>query len=200
MAQAVKSFRKSKRNRDYHQIEDVDGKGIVEIAASNKSAIDAALAKVKAIAFPPTVEIGEEYEGKVKSIMPYGEFVEVIPGQDGLLHVSELDWKRVERVEDVLKEGESSSVVAVTRRPVRQVEPQSCCQNQKATLSAPNAHAASADADGATATETADHAGKNAAETRIKSLAQQFQTLSFIKYEIKSTHAAAKNHQAGYEP
>ncbi len=87
-------------------IEDVDGKGIVEIAASNKSAIDAALAKVKAIAFPPTVEIGEEYEGKVKSIMPYGAFVEVIPGQDGLLHVSELDWKRVERVEDVLKEGE----------------------------------------------------------------------------------------------
>jgi len=87
-------------------IEDVDGQGIVEIAASNKSAIDAALAKVKAIAFPPTVEIGEEYEGKVKSIMPYGAFVEVIPGQDGLLHVSELDWKRVERVEDVLKEGE----------------------------------------------------------------------------------------------
>jgi polyribonucleotide nucleotidyltransferase len=87
-------------------IEDVDGKGIVEIAASNKSAIDAALAKVKAIAFPPTVEIGEEYEGKVKSIMPYGAFVEVIPGVDGLLHVSELDWKRVERVEDVLKEGE----------------------------------------------------------------------------------------------
>jgi polyribonucleotide nucleotidyltransferase len=87
-------------------IEDVDGKGIVEIAASNKSAIDAALAKVKAIAFPPSVEIGEEYEGKVKSIMPYGAFVEVIPGQDGLLHVSELDWNRVDRVEDILKEGE----------------------------------------------------------------------------------------------
>ena len=52
------------------------------------------------------MEIGEEYEGKVKSIMPYGAFVEVIPGQDGLLHVSELDWNRVERVEDILKEGE----------------------------------------------------------------------------------------------
>jgi polyribonucleotide nucleotidyltransferase len=87
-------------------IEDVNGKGIVEIAAANKSAIDAALAKVRAIAFPPTVEIGEEYEGKVKSIMPYGAFVEVIPGQDGLLHVSELDWNRVDRVEDILKEGE----------------------------------------------------------------------------------------------
>ena len=87
-------------------IEDVDGKGIVEISASNKSAIEAAVAKIKAIAFPPTVEIGEEYEGKVKSIMPYGAFVEVIPGQDGLLHVSELDWKRVDRVEDILKEGE----------------------------------------------------------------------------------------------
>ena len=87
-------------------IEDVDGKGIVEISASNKSAIEAAVAKIKAIAFPPTVNIGEEYEGKVKSIMPYGAFVEVIPGQDGLLHVSELDWKRVDRVEDILKEGE----------------------------------------------------------------------------------------------
>ena len=84
----------------------MNGKGIVEIAAANKSAIDAALAKVRAIAFPPTVEIGEEYEGKVKSIMPYGAFVEVIPGQDGLLHVSELDWNRVDRVEDILKEGE----------------------------------------------------------------------------------------------
>ncbi|MDG2210239.1 MAG: polyribonucleotide nucleotidyltransferase [Flavobacteriales bacterium] len=87
-------------------IEDVDGRGIVEIAASDKAAIDAALARIKAIAFPPTVEIGTEYEGKVKSIMPYGAFVEVIPGQDGLLHVSELDWNRVERVEDILKEGE----------------------------------------------------------------------------------------------
>ena len=87
-------------------IEDVDGRGIVEIAASDRASIDAALARIKAIAFPPTVEIGTEYEGKVKSIMPYGAFVEVIPGQDGLLHVSELDWNRVERVEDILKEGE----------------------------------------------------------------------------------------------
>ena len=66
-------------------IEDVDGKGMVEIAASDKAAIEAALTRIKQIAFPPTVEIGEEYEGKVKTIMPYGAFVEVLPGQDGLL-------------------------------------------------------------------------------------------------------------------
>lgn len=98
-------------------IEDRDGKGVVEIAASDKAAIDAAVKRVRAIAFPPHVEIGEEYEGKVKSIMPYGAFVEVIPGQDGLLHVSELDWKRIDRVEDVLKEGEVVKFKVVGRDP-----------------------------------------------------------------------------------
>ena len=61
---------------------------------------------VKAIAFPPQADVGATYTGKVKTIMPYGAFVEVVPGTDGLLHVSGLDWKRVENVEDVLKEGE----------------------------------------------------------------------------------------------
>jgi polyribonucleotide nucleotidyltransferase len=89
----------------------------VEIAASDKASIDAAEKRIRAIAFPPTVEIGEEYEGKVKSIMPYGAFVEVIPGQDGLLHVSELDWKRVDNVEDVLKEGEVVKFKVVGRDP-----------------------------------------------------------------------------------
>lgn len=98
-------------------IEDVDGKGMVEIAASDKAAIEAALTRIKQIAFPPTVEIGEEYEGKVKTIMPYGAFVEVLPGIDGLLHVSELDWKRVENVEDVLKEGELVKFKVVGRDP-----------------------------------------------------------------------------------
>ncbi len=98
-------------------IEDRDGKGVVEIAASDKAAIDAAVKRIRAIAFPPHVEIGEEYEGKVKSIMPYGAFVEVIPGQDGLLHVSELDWKRIDRVEDVLKEGEIVKFKVVGRDP-----------------------------------------------------------------------------------
>jgi polyribonucleotide nucleotidyltransferase len=87
-------------------IDEVDGVGIVEIMSEDKASIDAAVARVKAIAFPPQAEVGAEYEGKVKTIMPYGAFVEVVPGMDGLLHVSELDWKRVERVEDVLKEGE----------------------------------------------------------------------------------------------
>ena len=91
-------------------IEDVDGEGRVEVAASDKAAIDEAVKRVKAIAFPPTVEIGEVYEGKVKTIMPYGAFVEVLPGIDGLLHVSELEWRRVENVEDILKEGETLSL------------------------------------------------------------------------------------------
>ncbi|MCB0794281.1 MAG: polyribonucleotide nucleotidyltransferase [Flavobacteriales bacterium] len=87
-------------------IDEVDGKGIVEIASEDKSSIDAAVARVKAIAFPPQAEVGANYKGKVKTIMPYGAFVEVLPGTDGLLHVSELAWERIERVEDVLKEGE----------------------------------------------------------------------------------------------
>ena len=96
-------------------IEDVDGEGVVEVAASDKAAIDEAVKRVKAIAFPPTVEIGEEYEGKVKTIMPYGAFVEVLPGIDGLLHVSELEWRRVENVEDILKEGETVKFKVVGR-------------------------------------------------------------------------------------
>ncbi|MCB9169835.1 MAG: polyribonucleotide nucleotidyltransferase [Flavobacteriales bacterium] len=87
-------------------IDEVDGRGVVEIASEDKASIEAAVARVKAIAFPPQAEVGATYKGKVKTIMPYGAFVEVVPGTDGLLHVSELDWKRVERVEDVLKEGE----------------------------------------------------------------------------------------------
>jgi polyribonucleotide nucleotidyltransferase len=87
-------------------IDEVDGVGIVEIMSENKASIEAALARVNAIANPPQAEVGATYKGKVKTIMPYGAFVEVLPGTDGLLHVSELDWKRVERVEDVLKEGD----------------------------------------------------------------------------------------------
>jgi polyribonucleotide nucleotidyltransferase len=98
-------------------IEDIDGEGRVEIAASDKAAIDDAVKRIKQIAFPPTVEIGEVYEGKVKTIMPYGAFVEVMPGIDGLLHVSELEWKRVDNVEDILKEGENVKFKVVGRDP-----------------------------------------------------------------------------------
>ncbi len=87
-------------------IDEVNGRGVVEIMSADKASIDAALARVNAIANPAQAEVGATYKGKVKTIMPYGAFVEVLPGTDGLLHVSELDWKRIERVEDVLKEGD----------------------------------------------------------------------------------------------
>lgn len=87
-------------------ITEKDKMGIVEILSPNKEGLDAALTWIKNIAFPPTVEIGEVYKGKVRSIMPYGAFVEIVPGTDGLLHVSELEWRRIDKVEEVLKEGE----------------------------------------------------------------------------------------------
>lgn len=87
-------------------IDEVDGEGKVDIMSENKAAIDAAEKMIKQIAFPPTVEVDTEYEGKVKSIMPYGAFVEILPGTDGLLHISEIEWRRLDKVEDVLKEGD----------------------------------------------------------------------------------------------
>ena len=89
-------------------IEEVDNKGIVEIFADNKAAIDAAVARIRAIAAKP--EIGEIYQGKVKSIMPFGAFVEVMPGKDGLLHISEISWERLETMDGVLKEGDKIEV------------------------------------------------------------------------------------------
>lgn len=83
-----------------------NGEGRVEVTSDNGTAMKEAVDWVKKIAFPPVVEVGETYEGKVKTIMAYGAFVEIIPGQDGLLHISELAWERVAKVEDVLKEGE----------------------------------------------------------------------------------------------
>jgi polyribonucleotide nucleotidyltransferase len=85
-------------------IEEVDNKGIVQVFADNKASIDAAVARIKAIAAKP--EVGEIYEGKVKSIMPFGAFIEIMPGKDGLLHISEIDWTRLETMDGVFKEGE----------------------------------------------------------------------------------------------
>lgn len=79
-------------------IEEIGDQGRVEIAANNKAAIDAAVAKIKGIISIP--EVGEIYPAKVKSIMPYGCFVEFMPGKEGLLHISEIDWKRIEKMED----------------------------------------------------------------------------------------------------
>jgi len=89
-------------------IEEVGNKGIVEIFADNKAAIDAAVARINAIAAKP--EIGATYQGKVKSIMPFGAFVEIMPGKDGLLHISEISWERLETMDGVLKEGDKIEV------------------------------------------------------------------------------------------
>ena len=79
--------------------------------------MSAELVKVKDIAFPPQIEIGEIYEGKVKSIVAFGAFVEVLPGQDGLIHISELEWRRVNKVEEVLKEGQMVKFKVTGRDP-----------------------------------------------------------------------------------
>ena len=90
-------------------IDETDGVGKVQVSAPNKDAIDAALGKIKAIVAIP--EVGEVYEGTVRSIMPYGCFVEIMPGKDGLLHISEIDWKRLETVEEAgIKEGDKIKV------------------------------------------------------------------------------------------
>ena len=90
-------------------IEETEGVGKVQVSAPNKDAIDAALGKIKAIVAVP--EIGEVYEGTIRSIMPYGCFVEILPGKDGLLHISEIDWKRLETVEEAgIKEGDKIKV------------------------------------------------------------------------------------------
>ena len=90
-------------------IDETDGVGKVQVSAPNKDAIDAALGKIKAIVAIP--EVGEVYEGTVRSIMPYGCFVEIMPSKDGLLHISEIDWKRLETVEEAgIKEGDKIKV------------------------------------------------------------------------------------------
>lgn len=89
-------------------IEEVDNQGIVDIFADNKEAIDKAVRWIKGIIAVP--EEGEVYLGKVKAITPYGAFVEILPGKDGLLHISEIDWKRIDKIEDVLKEGDEVEV------------------------------------------------------------------------------------------
>lgn len=90
-------------------IDEVDDKGIVQIAGANKDIIDAALSKIRAIVAMP--EVGEVYEGTVRSVMPYGCFVEFMPGKDGLLHISEIEWKRLETVEEAgIKEGDKIQV------------------------------------------------------------------------------------------
>ena len=90
-------------------IEEINGTGRIEISGTNKKSIDAAVRLIKGIVAVP--EIGEVYKGKVRSVMPYGIFVEFLPGKDGLLHISEIDWKRIEKIEDAgIKEGDEIDV------------------------------------------------------------------------------------------
>ena len=90
-------------------IDEEDGVGKVQVSAPDKSSIEAAIAKIKTIVSVP--EVGEIYKGTVRSVMPYGCFVEFLPGKDGLLHISEIDWKRLETVEEAgIKEGDEIEV------------------------------------------------------------------------------------------
>jgi len=89
-------------------IEEINNHGVVSVFAESAESRDAAVRWIKSIVAVP--EVGEVYRGKVKSIMPFGAFIEILPGKDGLLHISEIEWKRVEKVEDVLKEGDMVDV------------------------------------------------------------------------------------------
>jgi polyribonucleotide nucleotidyltransferase len=121
-------------------IEEINGVGRVEVAASNKSSIDAAMTKIQGIIAVP--EIGEVYDGKIRSIMPYGAFVEFLPGKEGLLHISEVEWQHLDTVEQAgYKEGDPIQVKlldvdqktgkfklshkVLTPRPEREEKPQS---------------------------------------------------------------------------
>ena len=89
-------------------IEEVDNQGIVNVFATDQTAMDKALGRIKAIVAMPTV--GEVYDGIVKSIMPFGAFIEFMPAKDGLLHISEIKWERVEKMDGVMEVGEEVKV------------------------------------------------------------------------------------------
>jgi polyribonucleotide nucleotidyltransferase len=97
-------------------IEEIDNKGVIEVSGTNKESIEAAIRAIKSIVAVP--EIGETYEGKISSVMSYGAFVEFMPGKDGLLHISEIDWKRLDTVEESgLQEGDPITVKLVDIDP-----------------------------------------------------------------------------------
>jgi polyribonucleotide nucleotidyltransferase len=96
-------------------LEEIDNKGVIDIVSTDQAGSDAAVARIKAITAVP--EVGETYTGKVKSIVPFGAFVEILPGQDGLLHISEITHRRLEKVEEELKEGEMVDVKLVAIDP-----------------------------------------------------------------------------------
>lgn len=90
-------------------IEEIDGTGRIEIFGNNKTSIDTAVARIEGIVAIP--EVGKLYEGKICSIMPYGAFIEFLPGKEGLLHISEISWKRLDSIEEAgLKEGDTIKI------------------------------------------------------------------------------------------
>ena len=89
-------------------IEEIDQKGVVDVFAANQTTIDEAMIRIKAIVTVP--EAGQIYKGKVKSIVPFGAFVEILPGKEGLLHISEIEWRRIGSPDEVLKEGQEVEV------------------------------------------------------------------------------------------
>ncbi|HZY26079.1 MAG TPA: polyribonucleotide nucleotidyltransferase [Bacteroidales bacterium] len=96
-------------------VEEVDGHGDVNIFGENAGVITAALDWVKKIVTVP--EIGQVYKGKVKTIVQFGAFVEILPNKDGLVHISEIEWRKIDKVEDVLKEGQEIEVKIIDIDP-----------------------------------------------------------------------------------
>ena len=96
-------------------VEEIDGHGDVNIFGENAEVITAALDWVKKIVTVP--EIGQVYKGKVKTIVQFGAFVEILPNKDGLLHISEIEWRKIDKVEDVLKEGQEVEVKIIDIDP-----------------------------------------------------------------------------------
>ncbi|MFH0896353.1 MAG: polyribonucleotide nucleotidyltransferase [Bacteroidota bacterium] len=89
-------------------IEEVGDFGMIDIVSANKDSVDAVIRRIKGITALP--EVGEVYDGTVKNLQPFGAFVEILPNKEGLLHISEVDWKRVENIEDVFKTGDKVTV------------------------------------------------------------------------------------------
>ena len=95
----------------------VDGMANVEIFAEDREGMDEAMRRINLIAYPPTAEVGETYEGKVKNIVAFGAFLEILPGIDALLHISEIDHKRVEKVDEYMKPGDVMEVKVIGKDP-----------------------------------------------------------------------------------
>ena len=96
-------------------IEEVGDSGVIDIAGTNKESIDKAVSKINGITAVP--EVGKIYEGKVKTIVAFGAFVEFLPGKDGLLHISEVDHKRLETLDGILKQGDIVNVKLIGTDP-----------------------------------------------------------------------------------